>query len=259
MVDRVETVKTQAFQIWMNRSLKQMGWNRPLPILTGFVEPHDTWCAMDHLIPRESWPTSAGIQQIAYFCNAMQECSAVQCPAACTPLHRVPGCPIAGAIDIPNFPDEQDELVRRGAMSFLNRDVRTLWPESSDRRNPAQFDWNALICLRGSRGESGFDEQYWRANYEPTERYVQNIPGSTRYRLHPAESGFGNLYLAGDWTYTPINIGCVEAACISGKMAAWGVSGSPLFIYGPMGYPEPIDQIRFRESTEASAAAKGTA
>jgi uncharacterized protein with NAD-binding domain and iron-sulfur cluster len=256
MVERVETVKTQAFQIWMNRSEQQMGWNRPRPILTGFVEPHDTWCAMDHLIPRESWPPEAGIQQIAYFCNAMQECTAAQCLARCTPLDRVPGCPIAGAIENPNFPIEQDNMVRRAAVDFLNRNVRTLWPQSTDPKDPTRFDWSALICLRGSRGEKAFDEQYWRANFEPTERYVQNVAGSTRYRLHPVESGFGNLFLAGDWTYTPINIGCVEAACISGKMAAWGVSGSPGFIYGPMGYPEPIDQIRYREQPKSSTAAK---
>ncbi len=259
MVDRVETVKTQAFQIWMNRSETQMGWNHPLPILTGFVEPHDTWCAMDHLIPRESWPATAGIQQIAYFCNAMPECTAAHCPATCTPLHRAPDCPIAGAIDDPNFPGQQDEMVRRAAIDFLNRDVRTVWPLSTDPKNPNEFDWDALICLHGSRGERAFDEQFWHANFQPTERYVQNIPGSTRYRLHPAESGFGNLFLAGDWTYTPINIGCVEAACISGKMTAWGVSGSPNFIYGPMGYPEPIDRIHFRDTPATSAAAKGTA
>ncbi|HTS47062.1 MAG TPA: NAD(P)-binding protein [Bryobacteraceae bacterium] len=256
MVDRVETVKTQAFQMWMNRSEAQMGWNRPLPILTGFVEPHDTWCAMDHLIPRESWPAEAGIQQIAYFCNVMQECTAARCPVTCTPLHRAPDCPIAEAIDDPNFPAQQDGMVRHVAISFLNRDVRIVWPLSTNPNNPNEFDWNALICLHGSRGERAFDEQAWHANYEPTERYVQNIPGSTRHRLHPAESGFGNLFLAGDWTYTPINIGCVEAACISGKMAAWGVSGSPGFIYGPMGYPQPIDQIRYKEQPESSSAAK---
>jgi hypothetical protein len=85
---------------------------------------------------------------------------------------------------------------------------------------------------------------------------VQSIAGSTRYRLHPAESGFRNLFLAGDWTYTPINIGCVEAACSSGKIAAWGVSGSPDFIYGPMGCTEPIDRIHFRESIKPASHAR---
>lgn len=259
MVSRVETVKTQAFQIWLNRTEAQMGWDRPLPILTGFVEPHDTWCAMDHLIPRESWPAAAGTRQIAYFCNVMQECTAKHCPVTCTPLHRAPDCPIAGAMSNPAYPAEQDEQVKHAAIHFLNRHLRHLWPKCNDPKNPEEFDWKALVCLRGSQGERAFDEQFWHANYEPAERYVQNIPGSTRYRLHPAHAEFGNLVLAGDWTYTPINIGCVEAACISGKMAAWALSGSPGFIYGPMGYPDPIDQIQYRDRAESSAAARGTA
>jgi hypothetical protein len=158
----------------------------------------------------------------------------------------------------PNFPREQSGLVRRDAIAFMNRHLRTLWPLSTDPGNPEEFDWKALVCLHGSQGDRAFDEQCWHANFQPTERYVQNIPGSTRHRLHPAHSGFGNLFLAGDWTFTPINIGCVEAACISGKMAAWGVSGSPGFIYGPLGYPEPIDQVQFRDWPGNSAAAKGT-
>jgi uncharacterized protein with NAD-binding domain and iron-sulfur cluster len=256
LVERVETVKTQAMQLWLKRTEKQMGWDNQLPILTGFAEPHDTWCAMDHLIPRESWPASAGLRQIAYFCNVMAECTAPQCSIECLPTRPVPGCPIAGALSDPNFPREQKDLVRRVSIEFMNRHLHHLWPLCRDSKNRDQFDWSALACLHGSEGERAFDEQYWRANYEPTERYVQSIAGSTRYRLNPADSGFRNLFLAGDWTYTPINIGCVEAACISGKLAAWGVSGSPGFIYGPMGYPEPIDQIRYRESSRDASAAR---
>jgi uncharacterized protein with NAD-binding domain and iron-sulfur cluster len=245
MVDRVETIKTQALQLWLNRSEAELGWTRPLPILTGFVEPHDTWCAMDHLIPRESWPPEAGLKQIAYFCNVMPECLAPTCPATCTPQHPAPDCPVADSLSDPNFPKQQTDLVRRASIDFLNRHLPTLWPNCRDPKNPQQFDYAALAHLNAN--QPPFDQQYWRANYEPPERYVQSIAGSTRYRLHPAESGFANLFLAGDWTYSPINLGCVEAACISGKMAAWGVCGSPDFIYGPLGVPEPISQIRFRD------------
>jgi uncharacterized protein with NAD-binding domain and iron-sulfur cluster len=256
LVERVETVKTQAMQLWLKRTEQQMGWNNQLPILTGFAEPHDTWCAMDHLIPRESWPASAGLRQIAYFCNVMAECTAPQCSIECLPTRPIKGCPVADALVNPNFPREQKDLVRRVSIEFMNQHLHHIWPLCRDSKNPDQFDWTALACLRGSQGARALDEQYWRANYEPTERYVQSIAGSTRYRLNPADSGFRNLFLAGDWTYTPINIGCVEAACISGKMAAWGVSGSPGFIYGPMGHPEPIDQIRYRESRRDASAAR---
>jgi uncharacterized protein with NAD-binding domain and iron-sulfur cluster len=52
-----------------------------------------------------------------------------------------------------------------------------------------------------------------------------SMPESTRYRLRADESGFTNLALAGDWTRTSINAGCVEAATMSGLRAAAGVSG----------------------------------
>ena len=40
----------------------------------------------------------------------------------------------------------------------------------------------------------------------------------------------------------------MEAAVISGKMASHAICGQPEFIYGPLGYPEPIAKIRFAET-----------
>ena len=254
MIDRVATVKTQALQLWLNRTQAEMGWTEAPPILTGFVEPHDTWCPRDEIIPLESWPASANLKQIAYFCNVMPDCTAKYCPATCTPLDPAPDCPVARSLEDPHFPALEDDLVRRASLQFLNRDVHVLWPNCRDPKNPAEFDWSTLVRL--DPNSPAFDQQYWRVNFEPPERYVQSIAGSTRYRLHPAESGFANLFLAGDWTYSPINIGCVEAACISGKVAAWAVCGSPNVYYGPMGAPEPITNIRFRDFKESGYRAR---
>ena len=44
-----------------------------------------------------------------------------------------------------------------------------------------------------------------------------------------------------------MNLGCVEAAVISGKMASHAICGKPELIYGPLGYPEPIANIRFTD------------
>jgi uncharacterized protein with NAD-binding domain and iron-sulfur cluster len=52
-------------------------------------------------------------------------------------------------------------------------------------------------------------------------------PGSDRYRLRSDESGFDNLYLAGDWTDNGLNAGCIEAAVLSGLQAANAVLGRP--------------------------------
>ena len=55
--------------------------------------------------------------------------------------------------------------------------------------------------------------------------YAQSVPGSDKYRLRPDESGYDNLVLAGDWTDSGINAGCIEAAVISGLQAANALLG----------------------------------
>ena len=51
------------------------------------------------------------------------------------------------------------------------------------------------------------------------------MPGSDRFRLRSDESGFDNLFLAGDWTDNGLNAGCIEAATLSGLQAANAVLG----------------------------------
>ena len=228
MVDNVVTVTTQAMQLWLHRTMAEVGWPHPPPILTGFVEPHDTWCDMNQILPNERWTSADDVRQIAYFCNVMPECSMPQCSLACLPHRRVQGCPMSPPFTDTEFPQRQKDLVKANCMAFLREPIRVLWPK---------FDVSML--LGGS-----LDQQFWRVNLEPPERYVQSVAGSSKYRLRADETGFTNLVMAGDWTYTPINIGCVEAAVISGKMASYALCGKPDFISGPMGYPMPMSSIK---------------
>jgi uncharacterized protein with NAD-binding domain and iron-sulfur cluster len=68
---------------------------------------------------------------------------------------------------------------------------------------------------------------------------VLTLPGTTKYRLAPGDSRFANLYLAGDWTLSDLNVGCIEATVISGRLASRAICGSPNFIYGSFGSPVP--------------------
>jgi uncharacterized protein with NAD-binding domain and iron-sulfur cluster len=77
-------------------------------------------------------------------------------------------------------------------------------------------------------GEDRFDSQFWRANVDPSERYVLSLPGSDKYRLRSDESGYDNLVLAGDWINCGLNAGCLEAAVMSGLQAANVIHGRPL-------------------------------
>jgi hypothetical protein len=74
------------------------------------------------------------------------------------------------------------------------------------------------------------DGLYFRANVDPSDRYVQSLPGSGAHRLRVDQSGVPDLVLAGDWTNCGLNAGCVEAAVMSGIEAANAVAGRPLTI-----------------------------
>ncbi|OBV38516.1 hypothetical protein [Janthinobacterium psychrotolerans] len=70
----MKTVATQAYQVWLNKDLAQMGWaTQPRgqqPVLSAFTEPFDTWAPMDQLLAREDWPVGMEPKNVSYFCSA---------------------------------------------------------------------------------------------------------------------------------------------------------------------------------------------
>jgi uncharacterized protein with NAD-binding domain and iron-sulfur cluster len=227
MVDHVKVVRTQAFQLWLHKTASEMGWNpgpSEAPVLTAFVEPYDTWAEMRHLIVRESWQPGDNCKEIAYFCNCMD----VDKPPA--------------PFTDPSYPNTQTARARASALQFVNRNLRDIWPGSADPAKKDQFNFDLLVDIQGRVGEAAFDDQFFRANIDPTELYVMSVAGSTDFRLSPGGSGFDNLILAGDWTRVELNIGCVEAAVQSAMMASHAICGSPKFIYGAFGIQIPIQK-----------------
>ena len=93
-----------------------------------------------------------------------------------------------------------------------------------------------LFDSDGAVGEARFDSQFFRANFQPTERYVLTRAGSVCSRLRSDESGFSNLKLAGDWTRNGIDGGSVEAAATSGMQASRAICGYPRVIQGEKGW-----------------------
>jgi uncharacterized protein with NAD-binding domain and iron-sulfur cluster len=216
MVDNVLTVRTQAFQLWLRRTTRELGWNpgpTESPILDGWVEPFDTWADMSHLIPRENWPAIDPVKSIAYFCNAMPE------------------DPRQAPFTDPAYPGTQLAVVRANADAFLDQHMQDVWPRCEDPRSPGRFNPDIVVSA------------FHRANIDPTELYVLSVAGSTKHRIPPHESGFRNLFPAGDWTLTHFNIGCVECAVQSGMLASYGICGSPATCFGPYAVPFPITDL----------------
>jgi uncharacterized protein with NAD-binding domain and iron-sulfur cluster len=203
MIANSHTVMTQAFQLWMRKPARALGWPFERDsIMTGYVEPLDTYADMSHLIDREHWKRGERVESVAYFCGVIDD---------------QPG----------DTQKSVNERVKRNAIEYLKHDAKRIWPTAGRRG----FDWNLLAGGRNT-GEARFDDQFWLGNYQPTERYVLTPEGSVKYRLRADQSGYDNLFLAGDWIKTGLDAGCVEAAAMSGMQAARAISGSPKTIVG---------------------------
>ncbi len=207
LTDKVRTVRTQAVQVWLNEDLQQLGYAAPgqEPVTGTFeVTPLSTWADMSHLIPQESWDTGR-VKMIGYFTGCLAE-------EGETPPPRDHA-----------YPKEILNHNRERTKELFSRGILPIWPG---------FSWDRLVSPPGERGESRLDGQYHRVNIDPSERYVQTVAGSSRYRLKSGESGFSGLVLAGDWTLNGLNMGCVEAATVSGMQASRAISGYPEKIVG---------------------------
>ena len=118
------------------------------------------------------------------------------------------------------------QQVREQATSFIDRNLSPFFPNAVTDEG---FDWHLLGGVNGERGRAALDTQHVSVNVDPSDRYVQSVPGTERYRLRPDESGYDNLVLAGDWTDCGMNAGCIEAAVMSGLQAANAVLGRHRF------------------------------
>lgn len=217
LVTHIEAFPTQQVQIWLDKTVEELGWRYGLEgtdrmVGANYTYPFITFCDFSRLIRWEDWPGEQP-KSVLYFNGTLQR--PVAWPA------------FEGNTD---FPEREHLRARATAIQFL-RTVRGLLPDANTNPDqPESLDFEYLHQVEhGSRlhGEALFDSQYWRANIDPTERYVGSIKQTVQYRLKAWESGFSNMALAGDWTYNGMNIGSIESAATSGAMASLALTGFP--------------------------------
>ncbi len=230
MADGVKTTQTQGVQLWLTPTTSQMGFVIPPwaieyekktgkklgldPVLGAYEQDLDTWADMTHLLPREDWPAAYAPKSVAYLCGPLKDFAGEH------PFtdHR--------------FPAEARAAVQTASVDWLRRYSAPLWPKATTPGTPA-LDPALLVDPDGRTGDARYDAQFYRANIDPTERYVLTVAGSTALRIRPDDSGFEGLYLAGDWTHNGVlNAGCVEATVVSGMECARAICGYPEEIVG---------------------------
>lgn len=212
MIDGIKTIRTKSFQVWLNANAKQKAWQTQYRIMTDVYEnDFNSVADMSQTLRYETWSNDDRPGSVIYFSTAMAD---------------DPGEP-----PIPNdaYPPTQDALVEAEAHEWLSK-----WQEGI-------FGW-----LGATYDPSAYGEHYFRANISADQRYTLSVAGSAKVRLPPDASGFENLFVAGDWTKSPLNLGCAEGATMSGLIAGRGVLRS-------VAAPAPAPPTKAMKTTMAAA------
>lgn len=213
MVENIPTVATAAVQLWFEPDLAELGWEHPT-VQTTYVHPLESWGEMSQVLPFENWPSDKPMPRAVEYLVGALEAPVV-----------LPG---SGPSD---YPEQQKARVHDIAVDWLNAHAGHIWPGAADTADPSALDYSKLIDWDERTGSERFQFQYWRANVDPSERYVLSPPGSIRFRLPSGQSGVFNLFLAGDWVQTGINGGSAESAVEGGMRASQAICGAPETIY----------------------------
>ncbi|CAN5303860.1 hypothetical protein BH09ACT8_BH09ACT8_24900 [soil metagenome] len=203
MTTHLRTVATQSFQLWLRPDESELGWDRPGVTTSGYVAPFDTWASMPQTLWAEQWPDGDRPGTVAYFCGVLDA------PWPTTDNH-------------PDYVARCRQKVIGEAVDYLDRHVGFYLPNAVDTQG---FAWHLLCGVESEHGGAALNTQHVSVNIDPSDRYVQSVPGSDKYRLRSDESGYDNLVLAGDWTDSGMNAGCIEAAVMSGLQAANALLG----------------------------------
>jgi uncharacterized protein with NAD-binding domain and iron-sulfur cluster len=209
-VRNVGVVPTQSVQLWCNRATKDLGWSTGKAATVSGPEYLNIWADMTQVIAFECWPAPPPLS-LHYLTGTYK-----------TTLFREPSRN-AGV------PAQAKAEIRAQAIDWLNTRSAAMWPGADAE---GIFDWNVLAAPADVVGDKRFDAQFWRANIDPTECCTLSAAGTTKYRLHPQESGFDNLVLAGEGTRHGFNTTAIEGAVMSGAAASRAICGQPTRIVG---------------------------
>ena len=218
-VESQKTVRTQSTQLWLDKSLYQLGWKLPQPIICAYAEPFDTWADLSGLLEREAWQAQDCPRSLAYFCGAMEDRGPIPLPGPNTAYLR-----------------EAYADVKKTAAGWLAENTGGLWPQGVIPGTRG-LDYGVLHRDGGGTPQQRFDAQWFSANVDLSARYVLSLPGTIAQRLKAGDSGYTNMVLAGDWLHNGLNYGCVESAVLGGLQAARAICGYPGRLFGETDIP----------------------
>lgn len=193
MAAGIRRVQTQSLAIYWRKDLRQLGWQYGPAVTSAFTPEFSTWEDATPDLLHEKWPADDQPKNHA------------------TVLGPLPAPP-----EFPGPEDTQYPVIMQAAADaagqyWLNNSAAYLWPDTVNPLAPPAVD-RALIVQADVV-----------ASYGPLQAYLLVAAGTLKYRPWPADSGYANLVLAGDWTRNGTDVGSVEGAVQSGRLAGQAV------------------------------------
>jgi uncharacterized protein with NAD-binding domain and iron-sulfur cluster len=220
-VEHVTGVPTIAAQLWLTRPLSELGWSSQRsggdgpPLILSYATPLQALADMTEIARHEPWLSrQAAPQSLLYLCDAML---------------APPGKPAWSGPD-QEYIERSREAAKKHSLAWIRESIAHLLPGLVDEAGHVK--WDLFASPVPASGEARFEAQYYRGNTSLSELYITTFPGTVKYRLPSAPEAFQNLYLAGDWTRNNIEIGSLEGAILSGRMAARAILGMSYALYG---------------------------
>ncbi|MEZ4449336.1 MAG: NAD(P)-binding protein [Nannocystaceae bacterium] len=238
MLGGLKTAAVGGAQLWLHPTWEQLTGD-PKPPLGGanFPAPFGRWGNASSLITYELWTGN-------HWPGSVVRLDAVIPEAA---MQRAPD-PEARARTAAQW-------LRAQGLRWLQQSTRRLWPDGTAGFSNC-LDWNLLVDPERRMGEARLQAQHFWSASDGSDRQVLSLPGTERFRLRADRSGFSNLYLAGDWVDTGLNLACIESAVIAGMQAARALLGVDM---GILGESLTAEIVALADDDEDPAAASSTA
>jgi uncharacterized protein with NAD-binding domain and iron-sulfur cluster len=209
---KMELVPSQGVQLWSDRTPVELGWTTGKAALVSGPQYLNIWDDMSQVLDFEMSPCFETRPKTLYYMTGTLK----------TQLHKQPSTAVG-------TPQAAAQALRATTIDWLEHSSYSVWPNACDGKS---FRYDVLCAPPNTIGDKRLDVQWLRANIDPTECCVASVAGTTQYRLLADESGFANLFVAGEATRHGFNTTTIEGAVMSGMAASRAICGAPATIVG---------------------------